>query len=286
MPLTHDEYREVQLEYLKLAKLFHRYCKDYNLTYYLIGGSALGAVRHGGFIPWDYDMDVAMLRKDYERFSELCLSKGFAPGYRYASYKTDANFWMPHALILIEGSELCFDESGRTTPMYLDVFPYDDIPDDKVLRKRQARRIQFYNHLVAAKQCLHRKDNARRRWLIKRLARFVCSPISLHWINAQRDHEMRRYEGISSERVTNMAGRYSYMRESVLKADLGTPRLMCFEDFEFYVPERVESFLTGVYGDYTVLPDEESQRRCWASFRYVRLPDGRVFGNCDRRRMD
>ena len=66
---------ELQERLLRLLKWYHEFCVANDLKYYAIGGTALGAVRHGGFIPWDDDVDVGMPRPDYERFKELANEK-------------------------------------------------------------------------------------------------------------------------------------------------------------------------------------------------------------------
>ena len=67
-----NKVREIQLGELSLLKSFIAICSKYNLRYYALGGTLLGAVRHKGFIPWDDDMDLGMPRKDYETFLFIC----------------------------------------------------------------------------------------------------------------------------------------------------------------------------------------------------------------------
>ncbi len=67
-----DQVKKIQLEELKVFFEFQRICKKYDFTYYAIGGTCIGAVRHEGFIPWDDDIDVAMPSEDYFRFIECC----------------------------------------------------------------------------------------------------------------------------------------------------------------------------------------------------------------------
>ena len=71
MEYNQETLRKLQKTELEILKDFIKICKKYNLTYFATGGTAIGALRHQGFIPWDDDIDVCMLRKDYERFMEV-----------------------------------------------------------------------------------------------------------------------------------------------------------------------------------------------------------------------
>ena len=72
--MTEQEFKRLQEAQIEIMDEVHRLCEENGIEYYLIAGSALGAVRHGGFIPWDFDIDVGMRRAEYERFREVCLA--------------------------------------------------------------------------------------------------------------------------------------------------------------------------------------------------------------------
>ena len=74
------ELRKLQLLELNLLQKFKQICDENNLTYYLVGGGLIGALRHGGFIPWDDDLDIDMPREDYDRFVAIC-KDGLTDGY-------------------------------------------------------------------------------------------------------------------------------------------------------------------------------------------------------------
>ena len=92
--MTIEEVRKYQLAQLELMRLMHELCDKLNLTYYLIGGTLLGAVRHGGFIPWDPDIDIAMPREDYEKIREY-FSQLDSDRYLYQHYSTEKNHLFP-----------------------------------------------------------------------------------------------------------------------------------------------------------------------------------------------
>lgn len=112
-----------------------RICKKYNIQYFAEWGTLLGTIRHGGYIPWDDDLDIAMKRLDYERFQKLVV-KEMPEGYEILNYATDANYW-DVMMRVINGSFASFDpeflDRYHNTPYAcgVDIFPLDYVPRDK-----------------------------------------------------------------------------------------------------------------------------------------------------------
>lgn len=136
--LTPEQLRELQFVELEILIEIDRICKKNHIRYSLTGGTLLGAVRHGGFIPWDDDADVSMLRSEYRKFQKACktdLDKSRfyfqdidnTPGYRWGYGKVRRK----DSLFLREHQEDMPYEQG----VFVDVFPRDAVPDNKVLRK-------------------------------------------------------------------------------------------------------------------------------------------------------
>ena len=100
--------QQVQEILLQLMSEFHNFCITHNIKYYMIGGTLLGAVRHKGFIPWDDDIDVGMLRQDYEKF--LALSSKFSKNYIISNYKTNKHANFPLTRIYVPGTYIKTNE--------------------------------------------------------------------------------------------------------------------------------------------------------------------------------
>ena len=135
--LTAEELASLHKAELELLQEVDRLCRKFDIRYNIIAGTLLGAVRHGGFIPWDDDADVAMLRSEYDKFVLACRedldTERFyfqdhheAPGYRWGYGKLR----MKNTLFLREHQEHMPYEQG----VFIDVFPLDGVPDNYILR--------------------------------------------------------------------------------------------------------------------------------------------------------
>lgn len=255
----------VQELQIKMMETIHDICVENGVEYYMIAGSALGAVRHKGFIPWDVDIDIAMLRKDYVNFKEVCKTK-LPDNLEYYDYESAKNFNPPHALVALKGSRLInkyeeFNDRLQSYGIFIDVFPLDVAPDDKHLQQKQARKISRLNDIKYYKLRPFRKEDSLFKHIIKKLGSLLLSPISISFINKKMQTEMQRYDGVDSySLVCSMASHYSYNKQCMKKDLYGKPTLVEFAGHHFYAPERIEDYLTKLYGDYMKLPSNEKQQ--------------------------
>ena len=136
---------DLQKKLLTIWVEFDRVCKKLNIPYIAMGGTLLGAIRHKGFIPWDDDIDVGMLRKDYERFLKEA-PKEFSPRYFVQDHSTDPDYYYP--FIKIRDSETTAIEwttqKGKFNQgLWLDIFPFDALPEKEQSIKDQKKYVDL-----------------------------------------------------------------------------------------------------------------------------------------------
>lgn len=127
-----DLLRKVQLAQLEIAKEIKRVCDENDIQYFLAFGSMIGAVRHKGFIPWDDDMDLGMVRSEYERFLEIAPKK-MKPEYFLQTWYSDPSYPLPFAKVRKRGT-LFLESKGaqlKENGFFVDIFPYDFVPATK-----------------------------------------------------------------------------------------------------------------------------------------------------------
>lgn len=132
--------RDVQLVLLEMLEVVDGICRKYNIPYFLNGGSALGAVRHGGFIPWDDDVDIAMMRSDYLRFIQA-LKQDLQEPYCFQCFEIDVryNVLIPGMKIRKKGTyvketnSLLENRCKECDGLFIDVFVYDYVSVNKLI---------------------------------------------------------------------------------------------------------------------------------------------------------
>lgn len=274
--MTHEEFVKLQQAQLEIMDEIHRICVQEDIPYYMIGGTALGAIRHGGFIPWDVDIDIAMYRADYDRFKQAC-SRKLNQKFRYWDYQNTPNYIRPHALVSMRGTSLStvydsFNSRVMDFGIFVDIFSLDNAPDQLSEREAHGKAIRrlklMKEHKMA--QCF---DSSKLKKIVKEIIRLLMVGVTIDGLNAKLDHEMRKYNDRDTAYACTMGGKYSYLTECVPKAYLGTPTLIPFEGRQYYAPEQLDNYLTHVYGDYHKLPPEEARQESANYFQHVRFFD-------------
>ena len=250
--LSIEEVRKVQLGVLGE---FDRLCRSHGLTYYLAYGTLLGAVRHGGYIPWDDDVDVMMPRGDYDRLHDVFASAA-PPHLSLSSPRTRLDWPFGFAKIGDERTEL---EESLADPLPLavniDVFPLDALPSNGLVRGLQSAVLQLLRWAVE----LRYVDPVRGRGWHHPVAIAVVKPLlsllPLRLLVAAFSWAARS-GGARGDRVGVRVGFYDW---SVSADKLGAPVELCFEHLLLLAPAESGAVLTAVYGNYGQRPPEAAQ---------------------------
>lgn len=254
---------------LLMLKDFSALCARDNLRWVIMYGSAIGALRHGGFIPWDDDVDIAMPREDLEKLSGIMQTDpALSARYSLISAQTDPKYPMATWRIMLRDTE--FRDANLATMdfdsgIFLDLFPLDSLADDERMFKRQVWRAWLFNKLAIAKLTrnpyvagggmraivLKTGANAARGLLnLPGLRSIRLNGRSLAWQTRYRNQETRR---IGFPCDTN---RFWDIYE---RADVFPTRLVPFEDMEVPVAHRAEKLLAALYGDFMTPPPEDQR---------------------------
>lgn len=271
--------RKLQLMELDILKDFDALCQKHSLSYLVFYGAGIGALRHGGFIPWDDDIDILMPRADYDRF--LDAAKEVEDRYYLMNAEADPNFPNIVTSFCLKGTTLITDNFKSTGgAICIDILPMDYISDDPREEKKQARQAWFWNKLMILRQLP--TPNVPFRGTMRKLVEFVCGIIhgglkllrvSPKWLYAKCKKVCTRYNAVPTRRMAFLTDTKPGM--SVFELDeLFPARLISYEGVELPFPKEVEALLTRYYGDYMQLPPEEERRN--------HFPDLLDFGDGER----
>lgn len=263
--------QEMQRVYLQLLEEFDQICQAHGLRYDLAGGSLLGAVRHGGFIPWDDDIDVCMPRPDYRRLLELKREgKLTLPQHRDVISLDDHTLarhfgrYVRHDVKRL--SEMAEDEDCPYIGM--DIFPIDGLPSGKVAFRWQCFRVRQLRRFLLTS--VEKKGTSRKgafaAW-IKDLYRPILKKIGPYRIAKRLDRVCSRIPFEKAEYVGAITGMYGN-RERWRKADMQGQVRLPFEHLQAPCFENYDIYLSNLFGDYMRLPPKEQQvPHCDSGFR-------------------
>ena len=254
--------RDIQAITLDLMLLFDAFCKKHGLAYYLCGGTLLGAVRHGGFIPWDDDVDVFMSRPDYDRLVSICEreKQPFGPDAQFACLE-NGRFPRPFARIYDLKTEVQrkYHKPISGPHVWMDILPVDGLPKEEKKLERLYRlrwTINKYNF-----ESMWKVNHGNRKMMLIRRWRYFwfAGPIGpMRWAKVlDKMGRSRPYETFDTVGCLT-AGRYG-PGEAMPKAEYEIPVDVTFCGRTFRTMSCWQKYLTGIYGDYMQLPPEDKR---------------------------
>lgn len=262
--LTMQEHRKILLnELMFVTKL----CDKNNIKYFLYGGTLLGAVKYKGFIPWDDDIDIALLRDDYEKLLKL-LEENETDEYKVLHIYNTKDYYYPFAKLVSKKTKLV--ENAREIKelgVYIDIFPFDGILDDyeKALHKTRvamnlaSRRMRIKNNIP--KSSMKKKENKQVSY--KKLKDFIYGYLDIrsrilgyNFLAKHLDRKVRKHKVADC----NYVSRYKYHDEVFKKSFFEEQGIYEFEGHKFKSVKNYDEFLKQLYGDYMKELPKEMQR--------------------------
>ena len=245
--------RSIQLEMLRDID---RICRRHDIRYFLSGGSMLGAVRHGGYIPWDDDIDIAMLREDFERFKEIA-PRELSGGYSYLSFRSRNGYHYFFDRVTAKDTYFASrysDSYDMPKGISIDIFVYDRVPDGKSAQRRHWQRLMRKRLLMNVRWKDEPRGEGKSRLISKLLLPFLrLRPMDRY--SDSYDKATRRYEKSSSNTVMPPATDHDW-HECMPREWFTEVVPWKFEDVDTFLPKGYDGFLKIWYGeDYmTMLP--------------------------------
>lgn len=250
--MTIDELKKIQLEILCSVASF---CDLNDIRYWIDSGTLLGAVRHRGYIPWDDDIDVGMLREDYDKFSSI-FNKD-QNKYKFVCYENTNEFYLPHGKVCDPGTLLYEpDEKGIKFAVNIDIFVYDNAPDNNnELKKMYDRRDKLRKIYSVQHQNVFQNGTLIKGFL-KLIRQWIYKIIYPKDSIKKMIENSKKYAFMTTGRVGNFT---AYTRMACDKRVFDNFVELEFEGKRFKAPIGYDEWLSSFYGNYMELPPVEKR---------------------------
>jgi lipopolysaccharide cholinephosphotransferase len=249
--------KSLQKKILEIAVYLNNFCIEHGIVYYLMGGSALGALRHKGFIPWDDDFDVFMTYDNYMKF--LCAAKTDLDIKRFYLQEENTVEWPLFFTKLRMNDTTFIEEDTKNRNMhqgvYIDIMCLNNVSENIIYCFLQYSAARL---LIA--QTLSERGYSTNKKILKRVAMFLCRYFVQGKVKQFLIGFVRSLNHKNTKKIGHFFGKAHFSKTYFPSVWLGIPRYFPFEDVELPVPQKVEEYLTIRYDNYMKMPDESTMK--------------------------
>lgn len=259
--LNDTDLKKAQKIMLIILQEIDKLCTKNKIKYWLDSGTLIGAVRHNGFIPWDDDLDIGMLRDDYNKFLKIA-EEQLNSNFFIQSEFNEKEYANPFAKIMIKDTlwvESMTQKSKKHNCIFVDIFPYDKVPESIILQKLTIIKHYILNNAILMK-CHYPYDNNTKfkSRIIVFIGKIYSILFSLEYLKKKRLKLHTKYNNMNKDFcITKYGGNFYKNQNSPL---IYENMILCkFENLYFPIPQNYETVLTLLYGDYLKLPPENER---------------------------
>jgi len=270
--LPQEEVNAVQQVLLTMMDDIHSVCRENDLHYVMSGGCALGAVRHGGFIPWDDDIDICMPRKDYDQIRQ-CMMQRFPEKYYVQEIKACEQYDLSFMKIRLNGTVFCehLDSEPEKAGVFIDVFAVENVADNPFVRNVQwllSDGMQFICSCIRIRKkrkiLLEMAGESRQAVRAIRIKSVLSIPFSVipfrRWL-LWTEKVLRMNHNEQSEYISVSSGVKHFKGEMYPREWFFPEREMEFQGRQYCVMAEIEKYLGKMFGDYQKIPPVEERER-------------------------
>lgn len=264
---TTPELKRLQDDAKEIVKEIDRVCKELGIGYFACGGTMLGYVRHGGFIPWDDDIDVGMFRADYERFKHEAGAIIDSERFFLQTRETDPNIPYLFSKVRMNGTEYLTEYNVKRDfhkGICVDVFPFDYIPNSLGEQREfraAVKRVEKRHNRIVNRQYPEPEDTHPKKNLDWAIAQVNGRLLARHYWKYSLSDTQHAYDEIAKTYdAKSGAERYEFVASFVPTytmarvCDLLPFQRVEFDGIEISLPAHPEVFLRMQYGDFMALP--------------------------------